>query len=70
MSTLELKQVAGQEMRFARRLISHLTPEWRNHYIHYDELKVKIYEMVDKTEQPVSSDNKQETEGIKLLFCV
>ncbi len=51
-------------MKFARRLISHLTPEWRNHYIHYEELKVKIYDMVNKschkTEQPVSPEHKQE----------
>lgn len=35
-------------MRFAHHLSSHLTPEWRKHYIDYDELKERIYEMVGK----------------------
>lgn len=35
-------------MRFAHHLSSHLTPEWRKHYIDYDELKGRIYEMVGK----------------------
>jgi len=34
-------------MRFAIHLISHLTPEWRKHYVHYEVLKKKVYEMVD-----------------------
>lgn len=33
-------------MRFAQHLSSHLTPEWRKHYIDYDDLKRRIYEMV------------------------
>ncbi len=33
-------------MRFAQHLSSHLTPEWRKHYIDYDKLKKMIYEMV------------------------
>ena len=33
-------------MRFAQHLSSHLTPEWRKHYIDYDDLKKRIYEMV------------------------
>lgn len=36
-------------MRFAQTLSSHLTPEWRKHYIDYDRLKKKIYEMVGRT---------------------
>lgn len=35
-------------MRFAHHLSSHLTPEWRKHYIDYDDLKRRIYEMVGK----------------------
>lgn len=36
-------------MRFAQHLSSHLTPEWRKHYIDYDDLKKRIYEMVGGT---------------------
>ncbi len=36
-------------MRFARRLTSHLTPEWRKHYVRYDELKKKVYDIVNVT---------------------
>lgn len=35
-----------KKMRFAHHLSSHLTPEWRNHYIDYDDLKRRIYKIV------------------------
>lgn len=37
-----------QVMRFAHHLSSHLTPEWRKHYIDYNDLKGRIYQMVGK----------------------
>ena len=39
-------------MRFSQRLISHLTPEWRKHYIQYEKLKRMIY---DITGQPLNT---------------
>jgi SPX domain protein involved in polyphosphate accumulation len=33
-------------MRFAQLLSSHLTPEWRAHYIDYKGLKSLIYKIV------------------------
>lgn len=33
-------------MRFAHHLSSHLTPEWRSHYIDYEDLKERLYKMV------------------------
>ena len=33
-------------MKFTQHLTSHLTPEWKKYYVHYEELKEMIYEMV------------------------
>lgn len=33
-------------MRFAQHLSSHLTPEWRIHYMNYEALKKLVYQMV------------------------
>ena len=33
-------------MRFSSHLSSHLTPEWKKHYIDYDSLKKIVYSMV------------------------
>lgn len=38
-------------MRFTEHLSSHLTLEWRKHYINYETLKKMIYELVGQTEQ-------------------
>ncbi|XP_019862278.1 PREDICTED: xenotropic and polytropic retrovirus receptor 1 homolog, partial [Amphimedon queenslandica] len=35
-------------MKFSHILFSHLTPEWRAHYIDYDALKVLVYKMVSQ----------------------
>ena len=35
-------------MRFAHHLSSHLTPEWRKHYIDYDNLKRRVYKIVGR----------------------
>ena len=45
-------------MRFARHLVSHLTPEWRKHYIRYYELKKQIYAMVKKVEPSAEAKAK------------
>ena len=45
-------------MRFARHLVSHLTPEWRKHYIRYYELKKLIYAMVKKVEPSAEAKAK------------
>ena len=47
-------------MRFARHLSSHLTPEWRKHYIDYDDLKRRVYEMVGKENTPEREDQEDQ----------
>lgn len=37
-------------MRFTEHLSSHLTLEWRKHYINYETLKKLIYEIVGQSE--------------------
>jgi SPX domain protein involved in polyphosphate accumulation len=37
-------------MRFTQTLTSHLTPEWRKHYIDYESLKKMIYAMIGQPE--------------------
>ena len=45
-------------MRFAHHLSSHLTPEWRKHYIDYDDLKRRVYEMIGKKPQTTAEDEE------------
>lgn len=52
-------------MRFSQRLSSHLTPEWRKHYVKYEHLKGIIYEMVG--ERP--PQNEEEEEKSALSAC-
>ena len=47
------------KMRFTEHLSSHLTLEWRKHYINYELLKKMIYEIVGE-EEP-SGDEGRET---------
>uniref|UniRef100_A0A0N5AD05 SPX domain-containing protein n=1 Tax=Syphacia muris TaxID=451379 RepID=A0A0N5AD05_9BILA len=46
------------EMKFGEQLSSHLTPEWRKQYIHYEELKSLLYELL--LEMPVEEDARQQ----------
>lgn len=48
-------------MRFAHHLSSHLTPEWRKHYIDYDNLKGRIYEMIGQVPRTVDEDDTLES---------
>ena len=47
-------------MKFAQHLSSHLTPEWRKHYIDYESLKKRIYEMVGKQVKQGDEDVNEE----------
>ena len=58
------QRVRREEMRFAHHLSSHLTPEWRNHYIDYDDLKGRIYKMVG-TAPPKT---QEEEDNCKLVY--
>ncbi len=47
-------------MRFFNHLTSHLTPEWRQHYIDYGDLKGRIYQMVqEKTSEQVLQEENE-----------
>lgn len=48
-------------MRFAHHLSSHLTPEWRKHYIDYDDLKGRVYKIVGKE---LKADGEDEEEVV------
>jgi SPX domain protein involved in polyphosphate accumulation len=47
-------------MKFGEQFSSHLTPEWRNQYLQYEELKEMIYETLAKL--PLKEDNAEERE--------
>lgn len=50
-------------MRFAHHLSSHLTPEWRKHYINYDDLKKRVYQMIGKEERTGSEEDEEALDG-------
>lgn len=54
-------------MRFAHHLSSHLTPEWRKHYIDYDDLKGRVYGMVGK-ELRVGGEDDDILEGSYIII--
>lgn len=43
-------------MKFAEHLLAHITPEWRKQYIHYEELKIRLYHVAEKAPAPESVD--------------
>jgi len=43
-------------MKFAEHLLAHITPEWRKQYISYEELKLKLYQAIEKAPSPESVD--------------
>lgn len=47
-------------MKFAHHLSSHLTPEWRKHYIDYENLKERIYKMVGVAPKPEEGEEDEE----------
>jgi len=48
-------------MRFSSHLSSHLTPEWKKHYIDYDSLKKMVYSIIDQV--PVEEPDDGEGPG-------
>lgn len=55
------------KMRFAHHLSSHLTPEWRKHYIDYDDLKRRVYEMIGKKPQAEDEELLEGTWALQSL---
>ncbi len=52
-------------MRFSSHLSSHLTPEWKKHYIDYDGLKKMVYAMVGHSSAADQEDG--DLEGVLAL---
>ena len=46
-------------MRFTHTLSSHLTPEWRKHYIDYENLKGRIYKMIGETPKEDNEEDRK-----------
>jgi len=63
---LRQQQLQLVEMRFSHRLSSHLTPEWRKHYVQYDKLKKMIYEM---TGQPLNTSDDDAGKECTVMRC-
>ena len=55
-------------MRFSSHLSSHLTPEWKKHYIDYEGLKKMVYDMVGK--RPIEEPDEEKDGDIEGKFCL
>jgi SPX domain protein involved in polyphosphate accumulation len=62
-------------MKFGQQLNAHLTPEWRKQYISYEELKIILYDFLEKApplereEEPVRQSYTAKTDEEFFAIC-